>query len=186
MKQVYYSFLRELLLLRVFSKSTGIDNFINKRCYQSNTAKQKRKVKKFHRLAAIALSTIFVTIKNLNEFIDRKDFEIGAISAVVDNYAIATDLNDTSLFVGKLTKISDYRIITIGRTNYKPTHIGTTKLLIKDDDSNISVLTILRALYFPSSLVNILSIGKLSLLYDNGKGNNNKYIKSTYNRSYFS
>ena len=41
------------------------------------------------------------------------------------------------------------------------------------------------ALYFPSSPVNVISIGKLSIGFGNGIGDDGAFIKSTHNKSYF-
>ena len=100
----------------------------------------------------------------------------------------ATVLNDVSLFVGKIVKTSDYGIIMVRGTIYEPSHIGMAKLSITDDNGVICKILIPKELYFPLSPVNMLSIGKLSLAYEDSDstGNDGTYIKSMFNRSFFS
>ena len=102
--------------------------------------------------------------------------------AVIDNCTTVIVLNNESLFVGQLKKISDFGIITVSGIDYNSTHIGTTRISIKDDQGEVYSITIPHTLYFPSSLVNVVSIGKMSLNYRGGEGNDGTYIKSTDNK----
>ena len=82
-------------MLRSFSKSTGVAKLIKRQRYWSNAAKYKRIKKKCLRFTVIALTTIFATMKNPNKFVDRKNFEIGAILAVVNNCTTVMVLNES-------------------------------------------------------------------------------------------
>jgi len=64
-------------------------------------------------------------LKEAREFENRNDLELGAITAVVDNCAMMTVLNNKSLFIGDLELILAYRIVTVSGTNYKSTYVGT-------------------------------------------------------------
>ena len=89
---------------------------------------------------------------------NRVSFELGAIAAVVENCDTSVVLNDCSLFVGGL-KVAQ----GIGFFSHRPTHVGTAIISIKDDKNTIHSIEIPNALYFPSSPVNFVSTGKLSL-----------------------
>ena len=84
------------------------------------------------RLAALA--TMFANAKDRAVFQDRHDFEFDEITAVIDSCTTATVLNNKHTFSGKLKDTSDFGIITLGRMDHKPTHVGTVKILIKDDE----------------------------------------------------
>ena len=53
---------------------------------------------------------------------------------VADKCDTATVPNDKLLFTGKLKEISDFGIIAVGRMDHNPTHVGTAKISIKDDE----------------------------------------------------
>ena len=85
-----------------------------------------------------------------------------------------------------ISDLKQTRIVIVGGTNYRLTHISIAKLLVLDDEGWISSITIPKALYFPMSQVNVLSIGQISLLFRDGSRDNETYIKLTYNKSFFS
>ena len=127
----------------------------------------------------ISLTNIFTTHKDPLVFKDRTDFNLGSITAVVDNCATASVFNDKSLFVGKIIPKNQHSIVTVGGSNYEPTHVGSSEVSVLDNDGSILTVTILRALHFPPSPVNVLSIGQMSLHYGNGICDKDTCIKST-------
>jgi len=65
----------------------------------------------------LALTTIFTALKNLLEFINRNNFDLNILMAVVDNCTTAIVLNDKSLFIGELKKTNTYDIVIVGSSN---------------------------------------------------------------------
>ena len=137
-------------------------------------------------MLGVVLATIFSTTKLLVEFLDWYNFDFDTITAIVDNYVMIIVLNNILLFIRELKPMTNYGIVTIGGTNYKLTHIGTTKITILDNDSMIKDIILSKALYFLMSLVNILSIEKMSEYYDNSTVDEGTCIKSTMCKSWFS
>lgn len=137
-------------------------------------------------LFSLICAAIFVITKDPSKFLNRKDFELGTVAAVVNNCAMMTVLNNRSLFHGNLKLTSKYGIITVGGTDCKPTHIGTAQISICNDISDIITIPLSNTLYFPTSPVNAISIGKLSQYYDNDIGDDRTYIKSTCDKSWLS
>ena len=126
---------------------------------------------------------IFATTKEPSEFLDKRDFEVGSIAVVVDNCATMTALNNKSLFPGNLMPISKHSIIAVSGSDYKPTHIGTAQISVCNDDGMIVDITLPNALYFPTSPVNIISIGQLSQYYSQGSCDEGTHVKSTCDKS---
>ena len=109
---------------------------------------------------------IFATTKHSSTFVDWICFNLHSIFAVIDNYATATVLNNRELFSKDLRRVTRISIVAVsGDDNYHLTHKGTATLSWKDDDSTICDIEIKDALYFLISLVNIVSVSKLSLKY---------------------
>jgi hypothetical protein len=163
----------------VFCVALGILKYHKRKRYWSQSAKNRRR--RFPRQASIVamLATIFATTKDPTIFQGYYDFEIESIMTVIDNYTIVTVLNDDSLFARQLKETSIIGIIIVSRIDYKLTHIRIAKILIKDDEGKIHSITIPYALYFLSSPVNVISIGRLSLGFRNGVGDDNTFIKLT-------
>ena len=69
------------------------------------------------------------------------------------------------MFVGKLKKSTGAGIVTVGRDDFHSSHIGTVKLSWKDHSGTTHDVTIKNTLCFPTSPVNAISVGKLSLCY---------------------
>ena len=82
---------------------------------------------------------------------------------MIDNCATVTVLNNRFLFEGQLSAVLNVGIVIVGGNNHHPTHKGTAKLCWKDDNSLVHHVTIEDVLYFLSSLVNVVSVGQLSL-----------------------
>ena len=112
--------------------------------------------------------TIFTISKNLSEFINRKDFDLGILIVVVDNCITTIVLNNKLLFIGELKKTNAYGIVIVGSSNYKLTHISTMKLTLSNDDRNIIDIIILKVLFFITLPVIILSISQISLIFSHG------------------
>ena len=147
----------------------------------------KRKIKILRSLTkAIALTTIFTTTIDLSVFQNRTDFNLGSTTVVVDNCATVTVFNDKILFVGELISSNKHSIVTVGGSNYEPTHVGSSEASVRDNDGRILTVTISRALHFPPSPVNVLSIGQISLHCLNEICDKDTCIKSIYNKSWFS
>jgi len=134
----------------------------------------------------LALATVFSTKKYAIVFTNRTDFNLNSILAVVDNCATATVLNNKSLFVGELILTSAYSLVTVGGCDHRPTHYGPAVLTMRNDDDTVVKIPIPKALYFPTSLVNVISIGELSWYYGDGNFDEETYIKSTGNKLWFS
>ena len=148
----------------LFSNSLGVD-VLRRHCRARSkaTKRRKRKEKYLQRLSKIlALATVFSTTKNATVFTNRTDFNLNSILAVVDNCATATVLNNKSLFVGELIPTSAYSLVTVGGCDHRPTHYGPAVLTVRNDDDTVVKIPIPKALYFPTSPVNVISIGELS------------------------
>ena len=78
-------------------------------------------------------------------------------------------------------------IVDVGGENYHPTRMGTDQISIKDDASRIHNIKIHNALYFTSSLVNVISAGKSILSCRDGltSVDDDTCIKTTFGRSDF-
>ena len=111
----------------------------------------------------LTLATIFTTQADASVFLDKHDFDLGRIHAVIDNCATATTLNNKSLFVGPLDEVSNVGIVTVSSEDYDPTRKSKAELSWKDDEDAIHTIAIDGASHFPSYLVNVVSIGNLSL-----------------------
>ena len=116
-------------------------------------------------------------------FTNRTDFNLNSIQAVVDNCATATALNDKSLFVGELTPTSAYSLIAVSGCDYRPMHYGPAALTARNDDDVVVKIPTPKALYFPTSPVNVISVGKLSWYYSDGDFDKETYVKSIGNKS---
>ena len=57
-----------------------------------------------------------------------------------------------------MKKTSHIQVIKVNKMNHKLTYIETTKILNKNDEDQLYSILILNTLYFPSSLVNVISI----------------------------
>ena len=79
------------------------------------------------------------------------------------------------MFVGKVHEVTIYGVATIGRTDFKPTGIGTVKWYWKHDEGKSHTHILERALYFPESPVKTISSTALADHYDD---NNGTYIKT--------
>ena len=69
--------------------------------------------------------TIFATTKDSLEFLDKRNFNLEVIAAVVDNCTTMTALNNRNLFTGDLKPMSKHGVIAVGRSDYEPTHVDT-------------------------------------------------------------
>ena len=87
---------------------------------------------------------------------------------------------------GKLTPTQEHSVATVGGTDYEPTHYGMAEISVKNNEGNITTIPIPRALHFPTSPVNVVSIGEMSFYYGNGTCDEETFIKSTCNKSWFS
>ena len=100
-------------------------------------------------------------------FQDQTDFNLGSVTEVFDNCETAAVFNDKRLFVGYLKRPNQHRIVTVGGSNYKPTHIGSGEVSVRDNYVSIVTIPIPRVLDFPASPVNVLSTCQMSLQYGN-------------------
>ena len=80
----------------------------------------------------------------------------------------------------------EHSVVTVGGSDHRPTHYGPGKISIRDNNGAIVTIPIPRALYFPTSPVNVVSIGKSSLHYGDGCCDEETFIKSTHDKSWFS
>ena len=101
----------------------------------------------------------------------------------MDNCATAKTLNDKSLFVGELIPIPAYSLVTVGGCDHRPTHYGPAALTARNDDDVVVKIPTPKALYFPTSPVNVISVGKLSWYYSDGDFDEETYVKSIGNKS---
>ena len=76
--------------------------------------------------------------------------------------------------------------MTVGGSNHCPTHYGVVQISVKNDEGDTIVMQLPEALYFPSSPVNVLSIGRLIKYFGNGNIDAETCIKSTGDISWFS
>eukprot|EP00957_Ditylum_brightwellii_P043348 3285895-Ditylum_brightwellii.AAC.1 len=91
-------------------------------------------------------------------------FDSDDTTTVTDNSANAHILNAKRIFVGDLVPInSDIGVATIGSTDHKPTTIGTAWVSWKDDAGITHHYGLNKALYFPNSPVNIISVTSLEV-----------------------
>ena len=109
------------------------------------------------------LTTVFATSRDPLTFTTSTNFEVGSITAVVDNCATATVLNNKTLFIDKLVHTQEYSLVTVGGSDHKPTHYGPAEISVRNDNGDIVTIPIPKALYYPSSPVNVLSIGQMSM-----------------------
>ena len=138
-------------------------------------------------VTALAFTTIFVTAKNLTIFAGQHTFDHGTVNAVIDNCSTVTVLNDKSFFLHGLSQTNSVGLVTVGGDNHKPTHIGTVTMAIRDDNEKLHKIKIPKAFYFPSSLVNVVSAGRLSVKFGDSvcTGDDGTCIKPTHNKSHF-
>ena len=87
-----------------------------------------------------------------------------------------------------MKKVTGVGIVTVGGDDFHPLHVGTVNLSWKDDSGTIHDVTIENALHFPTSPVNVISVGKLSSQYDDNVSSCDygTLIKSTCNISWLS
>ena len=136
-----------------------------------------------HLCQAVAHVTVFSAMKDPSTFFNREDFDIMSTSTVIDNYATSTIFNHKSLFVGKLTPTRYFRLITVGGNGHMSTHHGAAEVSIKTDHDSVVKIAIPNTLYYPTSPLNEISIGKLSWHYGEGNYDEDTCIKSIDNRS---
>ena len=129
---------------------------------------------------------MFATTKHQLVFMNKTDFDKKSITAVVGNCATAIVLNDETLFVGELTPTQDFILITVGSSDCKPTHYGPAEMSVHDDDGQIITMSTSKAMCLPTSPVNVVSIGDLSLSFVNGSCDEETHMKSTHDKSWFS
>ena len=115
----------------------------------------------------MVLVTMYAIPTKAEVFCNRVDFNLGVVYAVVDNCTIVIVLNNILLFNRLLKIVNDIGIITIAGEDHHSIHKGTASLLSKDNNGKIYHIRLPDALYFPSSSIDILSIGKISLFYRN-------------------
>ena len=90
--------------------------------------KQRVNIKRSLTTSTTTLTIVFAITKELVEFTNREDFNLGAISLVIDNYVTANVLNDRSLFKGLLEEVHNISIIIATGEDYLPIHKGIAKL----------------------------------------------------------
>ena len=95
----------------------------------------------------------------LVEFLNRYNFNFSTITAIVDNCATIIVSNGKSLFLEELKPTTSSSIVTEGGTNHKSNHIGMAKVFVYNVDENLKEILLWDALYFPTSPINIISIG---------------------------
>ena len=110
---------------------------------------------------------------------NKTDFDKNSVTAVVDNCATATVLNDETLFVGELTPTQDFSLIIVGGSDYNHAHYGPAEMTVRDDDGQIIPIPISKALYFPTSPANVVSIGNLRPYFGTGSCDEETCMKST-------
>ena len=64
------------------------------------------------------LATIFNESNSPSVFTDRGDFHLSLVHAVMDNCATTMGLNNTSLFAGKLKKVTEVGIDAVGGDDF--------------------------------------------------------------------
>ena len=99
--KLYYCISQHLRMPKSFALSTGISGFFKRTRRRSRSAKGKRR-HVMQLIKTLAFTTVFATSNDPTAFTNVHDFEIGSVSAVIDNCATATIFNDKSLFVGEL------------------------------------------------------------------------------------
>ena len=87
------------------------------------------------------------------------------------------------MFVGKFNGVEIDGVVTVGRTDFKPTVVGTVKWYWKDDELKSYTHRLEHALYFQEYPINIMSSTSLGDQYDDYDG---IYIKTNRHSYQFS
>ena len=130
----------------------------------------------------ISVTTAFSTKDAVDSHLKgRVSFDSDLIQFVLDNCANVHIINDKELFesLGETTMSG---VATIGGSPLAPQGEGPCTIFVKDDYGNTVPLKLARALYFPESPVNIISIAKLADSYEDDEGT---FVKTSRYHSEF-
>ena len=124
--------------------------------------KRLQKMNKKNKLKSLISSlSVFTSVLNVDKscwLICSHHYDTYSYKMVCYNNANVRICNRHNMFVGKIRKVSNQQVATIGVKGHHPSGVGAVKWIWRDDSGKLHEYLVEDVLFFPQPPINILSI----------------------------